>query len=162
MIAIVVAAGLNGAIGMNNQLLWHLPADLRFFKLVTSGNPILMGRNTFESIGKALPNRRNIVITGNTHYVAPNCEVAHSFEEALNLVKDVDPVMIIGGATIYRQALPYATRIYNTLVDATPEADVFFPDLNPAEWVLQEETMHPADDKNEFSMKFQVYERVEL
>ena len=159
MIAIVVATGLNGAIGKDNQLLWHLPADLRFFRLTTTGNPVLMGRKTFESIGRPLPNRRNIVITRQDDFVADGCETATSVEAALELVKNADPVMVIGGAEIYRHALPYCSRIYRTLVETAPEADAFFPELNPAEWTLIDETDHPADEKNPFNCRFQVLDR---
>lgn len=160
MISIVVAVGKNGAIGKDNKLLWHLPDDLKFFKRITTGHPVLMGRNTFEAIGKPLPNRRNIIITRNKNYTADGTEVLHSIDEALELVKDSEAIMIIGGADIYRQILPRTDRVYLTVVGAEPPADKYFEHLNPAEWKLIEETHHTIDEKHAYSFDMQVWDRV--
>lgn len=158
-IALVVATGLNNAIGKDNRLLWHLPDDLKFFKRITLGHPIVMGRSTFDSVGKALPGRRNVVITRQKELELPGCEVVHSPQEALERIKDSDTVMIVGGEDIYRLFLPHANRVYRTLVQVSPEADRFFPELPAGEWKLTEEEHHPADEKHRYPFSFQVWER---
>ena len=134
MLSLIVAASRNGVIGAGNKLPWHLPADLKRFKQLTMGHPILMGRKTFESIGKPLPGRTNIVITRQEGFQACGATVAHSLEEALQICEGQEEVFVIGGAEIYKQALPLADRIYLTRVDADFEGDTFLPALDPARW----------------------------
>lgn len=159
MIAIVVAAAKNGAIGKDNRLLWHLPDDLKFFKRVTTGHPVLMGRNTYEAIGKPLPNRRNIIITRRNDFSAEGCEIAHSIEDALQLVDGDEEIMIVGGADIYQQILPETDRVYLTIVDAEPEADRYFPELMPDEWTLVDDIPHEKDEKHAYSFRIQTWDR---
>jgi len=147
-IAIVVAMAENRVIGCENRLPWHLPADLRHFKQLTLGKPVLMGRRTHESIGRPLPERTNIVVTRDRTYSAPGCIVAHSLESALESAAGCAEVMVIGGTELYRQLLPRADRIYLTLVHAGFEGDAFFPELEAGEWREVERTDYPADEKN--------------
>ncbi len=158
-ISLVVAISSNRAIGKDNQLLWHLPADLKHFKQLTSGHTILMGRKTFESIGKPLPNRRNIVISRQEALFFSGAEVVSSLEKALELTKDEKEVFIIGGAEIYQLALPIATTIYLTEVEATYEADAFFPVLPDDEWKLLHKAAHSPDEKNNLPYTFCVFQR---
>ncbi len=159
-LAIIVAISENNAIGKNNQLLWHLPADLKHFKNITTGNTIIMGRKTFDSIGKPLPNRRSIVVTRNAGLVIPGVEVVASLEDAIELCKHDKEAFIIGGAEIYQQALPFATHIYLTRVHQKYEADTFFPVLNPNEWRELSSVNHLADEKNEVDYTFSMMERI--
>lgn len=159
ILSIVVATGKNGEIGKDNRLLWHLPADMKYFKNLTTGHPIIMGRHTYESIGRPLPNRRNIVITRQKDLQIIGVEVVNSLEEAMALVKDDPEIMVIGGADVYKQALPLAQRIYITRVNATLEADRFFPTFNANDWNIQVNIDHPADEKNIHAMTFQLLER---
>lgn len=159
-ISIVVAVSENNAIGKDNQLLWHLPADLKHFKEITSGNTIVMGRKTYDSIGRPLPNRRNIVITRSTNHQIPNVEVVNSLDAALSLCDKENEVFIIGGAEIYKYALQFTNRIYLTTVHQTYEADVFFPELNKEEWIETSKEYHPADEKNSVAYTFSTLERV--
>ncbi len=159
ILSIVVATGKNGEIGKDNRLLWHLPADMKYFKSLTTGHPIIMGRHTYESIGRPLPNRRNIVITRQKDLQIIGVEVVNSLEEAMALVKDDPEIMVIGGADVYKQALPLAQRIYITRVNATLEADRFFPTINANDWNIQVNIDHPADEKNIHAMTFQLLER---
>lgn len=159
-ISIVVATSLNGGIGKDNKLLWHLPADLKFFKETTIGQPVLMGRKTFESVGRPLPNRLNIIITRNSEWKSEGILVAHSLEEALSLCPSNSSPKIIGGGEIYKQALPMAHRIYLTLVHTQIEADTFFPNLNPSIWKENTSYFRSKDDKNPLDMEFKVFERI--
>lgn len=144
-IAMIVARSSNGVIGVEGKLPWHLPEDLRFFKRMTSHKPIVMGRTTFESIGRPLPNRSNIVITRNTFYQAAGVKVVHSLESALEvateqaLLDDANEVMVIGGGEIYALALPLAQRLYITQVDIALEGDTFFPAIDEQQWRLDEQ-----------------------
>lgn len=131
---LIAALGKNGVIGIANRLPWRLPDDLKHFKALTLGHPVLMGRKTFESLGRPLPGRRNIVITRNAHYRPAGAEVAGSIEQALALCQDAAEVFFIGGADIYRQALPLAERLHLTEVDASPAGDAFFPAFDRARW----------------------------
>ena len=160
MISIIVATGLNRGIGKENQLLWHLPDDLKYFKNKTLEKPIIMGRSTFDSVGRPLPKRRNIVITRNPDLEIPGVDIVHSLNEAIQLVENQPEIMIVGGAEIYNLVLPLADRVYLTLVDASPEADRFFPALPSGEWKLTDETIHPADENHFAEMKFQVWDRI--
>ncbi|HEX8424733.1 dihydrofolate reductase [Hymenobacter sp.] len=155
MVAFVVAAAENGVIGRDNQLIWHLPADLKHFKQLTQGHPVVMGRRTYESIGRPLPNRTNIVITRQADWQAEGCEVAPSVPAALERARQFDEeVFVIGGAEIYRQALPAADLIYLTEVHHSFEGDVFFPELDRAVWREEARQRHEADDKHAYPFTF--------
>jgi dihydrofolate reductase len=154
----------NRVIGLDNTLPWRMPADMRHFRELTTGHPVLMGRKTFESLGHALPGRTNIVITSNRGYTAQGCIVAHSLDEALTLAvthaRPVDPqLFVIGGAKLYAQALPYADRLYVTHIEAEIEGDAWFPDFDLGLWQETLADRHPADDKNQYSYIFQTLER---
>lgn len=166
-LAIIVAAAKNGVIGRNNQLPWHLPQDLKYFKAVTLGKPVIMGRKTYESIGRPLPGRTNIVITRNKDWVAAEgVIVTNSFEQARleaqkvlgSAASDFDEAMVIGGAEIYRAALQFADRIYLTRVDVEPEGDAFFEALDEAEWGLKSAVA--GDEAAPVPHEFLVYARV--
>ncbi len=162
MIIIIAAIGLNNELGKDNDLIWYLPADLKRFKKVTSGHSIIMGRNTFESIGKPLPNRRSIIITRNTSYKKEGCDVVHSLEEAINLIKDQKNAFIIGGAQIYKEAIEkqLVDQLDITKVHQNFEADVFFPTIDQSVWEeISEETFLP-DDKNHYTYSFISYKKI--
>lgn len=159
-LCIAVAIGENYAIGKNNQLLWHMPADLKFFKQTTSGHTVIMGRKTFDSVGKPLPNRRNIVITRAQNLSIAGAEVANSLQEAIDLCRpEAKPVFIIGGAEIYKQALPITQKLYLTTIHQQFEADTFFPEINRQDWKIKQIENHPADEKNPYPYTFEVLER---
>ena len=160
-ITLVVAASENNAIGLNNQLLWHLPKDMRFFKNTTWGMPILMGRKTFESMGsKPLNGRLNIIITRNKNWVSEDVTVVHTMEEAIALATkfSYNELLVIGGGEIYEMALPLAQKIWLTRVQTTIEGDVYFPTLN-ADWELVSSTQNAADEKHKFSFDFECWKR---
>jgi dihydrofolate reductase len=144
----------NGVIGQDNHLPWHLPADLQHFKSLTLGKPILMGRNTWESLPGILPGRRHIVVTRNQNYQAPGAEVVHSAEEALAAAKGEPEIMIVGGSQFYAQMLPRADRLYLTLVDADVVGDVRFPEIDWQEWQEVDRQPHLADEKNAYDYTF--------
>ncbi|KZN35524.1 hypothetical protein N483_00800 [Pseudoalteromonas luteoviolacea NCIMB 1944] len=151
----IAAMAKDRVIGDDNKMPWHLPADLQHFKKITMGKPVIMGRKTFESIGRPLPGRRNIVITRNEHYQAEGIETASSTEEALALVDKIDEVMIIGGGNIYEQFLPLCNRLYLTHIDLKVEGDTQFPDYLPfGEWVESEVESYEPDDRNKYHYKF--------
>lgn len=154
-ISIIVATARNNAIGAAGNLAFHIGADLRRFKALTMGKPIIMGRKTFESLpGGPLPGRRNIIITRNPSYSAPGAETAPSLQAALQMVADTPEAMIIGGAQIYTQALPLAHRIYLTEIDATrPDADTFFPSIDPNHWQSDHESWQ-TDEKTSLRYRF--------
>lgn len=159
-IAIAVATGENKEIGKNNQLLWHMPADLKFFKQTTSGHTVIMGRKTFDSVGKPLPNRRNIVITRDTDLRIAGAEVVNSLDEALSITQNEEkPVFIIGGAEIYRQALPKTDLLYLTTIHHQFDADTFFPEFDRNEWEVLSSEPHQADEKNKYDYTFEVLKR---
>jgi dihydrofolate reductase len=163
-ISLVVAAASNHAIGKAGTLPWHLPADLRHFKNITWGLPIIMGRKTYASLTGPLPGRTNIVLTRTAGW-SPNNEavaVVSSPEEALQQARSVfaNEVMVIGGGEIYTLFLPLASRIYLTRVDAQPEADTFFPVLDPAKWELRQQLNLEADAKNAYNYSFEIWERI--
>ena len=149
----------NRVIGHDNKLPWHLPADLRHFKELTLGKPIIMGRKTWESLPGLLPGRRHIVVTRQQDYVAQGAETASDLESAIALAGDVDEVMIVGGATLYAEALPMADRLYMTLVDADIDGDAHFPDFDLDAWQVIAESSVPADEKNRYDLKFLTLER---
>ena len=157
---LVVARSRNGAIGKDNGLPWHLPADLAHFKRLTLGHPVIMGRRTWESIGRALPNRRNIVVTRTPGYRAPGAEVVDSLDAAWRAAGDAAEAFIIGGAGIYESALPVADRIFLTEVDADVPGDTHFPPLDPLDWRESLLDSHPPDDRNRFAMRFLLLERL--
>lgn len=160
-LAVIVAVSDNGAIGRDGDLLRHIPADLKRFKMLTMGHPVIMGRRTWESLPKgALPGRRNIVITSSSTFSAPGAESASSLEEAIAMCQ-INPVpFIIGGGQLYASALPYATELHVTRIfDSSPDADTFFPEINMDEWRLSEESERFNDGKNpEFC--FRTYKRI--
>src|ERR1700761_2439301 len=153
IVSIIVAIGENHAIGKNNQLLWHMPNDLKHFKDVTSGRTIIMGRKTFDSVGKPLPKRRNIVVT-RQDIIIPGCEVVKSVEDALALCLGEDEVFIGGGAEIYKLAMPLTNRIYLTIIHHVFEADTFFPEIDKAEWKEVKREDFAADEKNAWPYSF--------
>jgi len=160
-ITLVVAASENNAIGLNNQLLWNLPKDMRFFKNTTWGMPILMGRKTFESMGsKPLNGRLNIIITRNKNWVNEDVTVVHTMEEAITLADKFSykELLVIGGGEIYEMALPLAQKIWLTRVHTTIEGDVYFPKLN-TEWEMVSSTQNTADEKHKFSFDFECWKR---
>ena len=156
--SIVVAIAKNNAIGKNNQLLWHLPKDLKHFKEITSGHTIIMGRKTYESVGKPLPNRRNIIIT-RQNITIDGCEVVNSIDEALKLCAGEDEVFIVGGAEIYKQAISLTDRIYLTIVHQEFEGDTYFPEIKGDAWKETEREDHETDEKNLFPYSFITLER---
>lgn len=158
-ISLIAALDENGVIGDGGQIPWRLPADLRYFKRVTMGKPLIMGRKTHESIGRPLPGRKNIVLTRNRDYEAPGCTVVHSMEEALAAAGDAKEVMVAGGGEVYGQFLPRADRLYLTFVGAAVEGDTRFPPFDPQQWRLVFEEGHPAGDDNPFPYRFTVFER---
>ncbi len=134
IISLIAAMSRNRVIGKGNKLPWKLSADLRHFKEITSGRPVIMGRKTFESIGRLLPNRINIIITRDENYVKEGCIVAHSFDEALKAAHNAEEVMVIGGEQIFKEFLPIANKMYLTLIDGDFEGDAYFPEYDKNEW----------------------------
>jgi len=157
----VVIADENNGIGRDNQLLCHLPADLKHFKDLTIGFPVVMGRKTFDSIQKPLIKRRNIVISRQEMEI-PGCEVVHSIEEALQKCEAEEKVAIVGGATIYQQSLDVINTIYLTRIHHKFEGDAYFPEVSTNEWKLVKSNFRNADEKNLYSHTFEVWERKEL
>lgn len=162
MINIICALAENNAIGCQNQLLYHLRADLQRFKALTTGHTIIMGRRTYESLPKgALPNRRNIVLSRQEGLSFPGTEVFASLQEALDACTPEEEIYIIGGASVYEEALPLADRLYLTHVHATPErADAFFPDFDTTHWKAVHSEDHAADERNEQAYTFTDYQRI--
>jgi len=158
-IVLVVAVADNGIIGRGGTLPWHLPDDLKFFKAVTMGKPLLMGRRTFESIGKPLPGRRNLVLTRGATAFPAGIEAVASIEQALALLPETPELCVIGGASLFSQTLPVAQRIYLTEVHGAVEGDVHFPSWNRADWRETERREHPADERHLFAMSFVTLER---
>jgi len=158
-LCMIAAVGKNLELGKNNQLLCHLPADLKRFKAITSGYPVIMGDKTWESLPiKPLPNRRNIVITLNKNAEYPNCEIVHTIDAAVKLVENEEKAFIIGGATIYKLFIDKINTLYLTHIDATfDDADVFFPNVDFNKWKLIEDEVYEKDEKNVFGMRFRVY-----
>ena len=158
-LSLIAAMAQNGVIGRGNQLPWRLPADLKHFKTVTMGKPVIMGRKTWESIGRPLPGRTNIVVTRDVGYRAEGCVVVHSVEQALEVAAGSDEAMVIGGANLYRQLLDRADRLYLTLVKADVEGDAWFPEFDETQWREISRESHPRDDRNEFDYEFVLLER---
>jgi dihydrofolate reductase len=162
MISIIVAVAQNDAIGKNNDLLWHIPADMKRFKKLTLGHTLIMGKRTYQSLPiKPLSNRRSIVITDDPDDHFEGCLMVSSIEAALALCDPSEENFIIGGASIYRQFLPLADRLYLTKVHKDFEGDVFFPNVNYNHWKLSSEENYPPDEKNDFAYSFLIYDRIE-
>lgn len=161
LISIIVAVSKNGAIGKDNQLLWRLPEDLKRFKKLTLGHPIIMGRKTFDSIGKPLPGRKSIVITRNPDFQFDDVIVVHSVNEALSEAKKLNSAeaFIIGGGEVYKLALPLADKLYITEVETEIDGDTYFKIDQPENWVVTERTVHQADDRHDFGYNFVNYEK---
>ena len=162
MITIIAAIAKNNALGKDNDLIWHLPADLKRFKKETTGHHILMGRKTFESIGKPLPNRTTVIITRNNDYFIDGCLSANSIEEAIELAKADDNIFIIGGAQVYKQALEnnLVDKLDITIVHEEFEADVFFPEIEASIWKEVSREDFKADEKNKYDYSFVSYVRI--
>jgi dihydrofolate reductase len=161
LISLVVAAARNQAIGKDNRLLWRLPDDMQFFKSATWAMPVIMGRKTYESLGKALPGRFNIVLTRQEGFSRPDMHVTDSLDKAISIAASAGYLecFVIGGAEIYRLALPVADKVYLTRVDAEPAADSFFPEMDPVEWKMVSDIAHPADARHAYSFHFQSWEK---
>lgn len=159
VVTLIVAAADNGVIGRDNTLPWHLPDDLKRFKSLTLGKPIVMGRKTFESIGKPLPGRLNVVVTRDPNYRRDGVTVVHSVEAALTAAGAAPEIMIIGGADLFRLFLPGASRVHLTRVHAEVTGDVFWPALDPDRWQCVATEGHPADDRHSHSMTFELWEK---
>ena len=163
-VSTIVGISKNRAIGKENDIPWYLPADLKYFKKVTTGHPIIMGRKCFESIGRALPNRTNIIVSRNPEFHIEGCILVHSLDAALTVAKEkgAEEAFIIGGGEIYEKGLPLSTKLYLTEIDIEVEdADVFFPDLNQDNWTEISAIAHQKDPKNPYDYTFRVLERKE-
>ena len=161
IISIIVAIGKNNVIGLKNTLPWNLPADMEHFKQLTKGKSIIMGQKTFESIGKPLIDRINIVLTLDKNFTPSGCQIVHSIKEALEMVKNSKEVMICGGVSIYRQFLPLADRIYLTLIQGDFEGDAFFPEFDRSLWKEVERVENKPDRKNPYKYTFLTLEKDE-
>lgn len=159
ILSLIVALSENRVIGKNNDLIWKLSADLKRFKALTTGHHIIMGRKTFESIGRPLPKRTNVIITRNKDYSAQGCVIVNSLSEALKVCADDSEAFIIGGGQIYKEAVGLVDKMYFTLVHDTFQGDTFFPEIEKENWLLVSEEKHSADQKNELDYSFLNYER---
>ncbi len=159
MVTLIVAVADTGVIGRDNALPWHLPADLQRFKRITMGKPIVMGRKTFESIGKPLPGRENIVVTRDPNYRRDGIRVVHDAEGALRAAGDAAEIMVIGGAELFRAFLPRAARIHLTRVHGNIAGDVTWPGLDERAWQVVESEVRPADERHAYAMTFEVWEK---
>ena len=159
-LSLIVAMDKNRVIGIDGDLPWKLSSDLKYFREITMGKPIIMGRITHESIGRPLPGRQNIVVTRNPDFKAEGCDVVSSIDAALELVKEEDEVMMIGGATLYVDILPRADLLYLTEVHAEVEGDTWFPEIQADQWLEKSRARFSADDKNQYDHSFVVYERI--
>lgn len=160
-LAAIVAMARNRVIGIHNQLPWHLPADLQHFKSITTGHAILMGRKTYESIGKPLPNRLNIILTRDPHYQATGCTAVQSLEAGIQVAKqqEKEHLFIIGGADIFRQTLPFISRLYLTIIHHEFTGDTYFPVFETEAWEETNRSDHSADTLNPWSYSFLIYEK---
>ena len=167
MLSIIVAVAQNGAIGRNNELLWHISEDLKYFKSTTTGHPVIMGRKTFESIGRPLPGRRNIVLTRGDMEIPPiknpqttSMEIVHSLDEVYSLAQGEEEFFIMGGGMLYNATFPKADMLYLTKIYAVAEdADTFFPQVNEQEWEIVKESEMMHDEENNINYQFLVYKR---
>lgn len=160
ILSLIVAVSKNNVIGADNGLLWQMPADLRHFKAVTMGHTVIMGRKTYESIGKPLPGRRNIVVTRQEEFSANGCEIANSLQDAVDLCTKEQEVFIVGGGEVYKQAIHAADKIYLTRIYGQFEGDTVFPEINFSEWRLTKYLKHHSDEKNPYDYSFSEYERL--
>jgi dihydrofolate reductase len=158
-ITLIAAVAKNRAIGLRGEMPWHLPDELRHFKSVTLGKPVIMGRKTREAIGMALPGRQNIVVSRNPQFSAKGCDTATSLLKAIEIANAAE-VMIIGGGDLYRQAMPLASRMFLTVVDCEPEADTWFPEWSVDEWGLVGSVAHSADEKHAMAFDMQEWIRI--
>jgi len=161
IISTIVARAKNNVIGKDNDIPWYLPADLKYFKKITTGHHIIMGRKCFQSIGKPLPKRTNVIITQNPFFLVSNCYIANSVEESLQIAHDngEEEAMIIGGGQIYELTKNLWDRMYITEVDAEIEGDIYFPKMNMDHWKISSKKDHSKDEKNEFDFSFLVFEK---
>lgn len=157
MIILIAAAAENNALGKDNDLLWHLPDDFKRFKQLTSNHYIIMGRKTFESFPKPLPNRTHVIITRQKNYEVENCIVVSGLKQALEVCPENEDVFIIGGGEIYKQSMEIADLIELTRVHTTIDADTFFPEIDPNDWKLLSEEFHPKDEKHQFAFTYQTF-----
>jgi dihydrofolate reductase len=158
MIILIAAAGENNELGKNNDLLWHLPDDFKRFKAITSGHYIIMGRKTFESFPKPLPNRTHIIVTRNKNYIVPeNCFTASSIDHAINICPKNETLYIIGGGEIYNQSIEMADCIELTRVHRTFDADTFFPEIDLNKWTLEQSEFHDTNEKHLYAFTFETY-----
>ena len=158
MTTIIAAIGKNGELGKDNDLIWHLPNDLIRFKKITSGHDVIMGRKTFESLGQPLPNRKNIIVTRNKHYLVDGCFIVNSLEAALKMTNNENH-FILGGAEIYKQAIEFADVLDLTLIDASFEADAFFPEIDHNIWKEVSREDYKADAKHQYDYSFVTYKK---
>ena len=158
MISIIVAVAQNGTIGDKNSLLWHIREDMKFFRTTTSGHPVIMGRKTYESLGRPLPNRTNVVISRQSLEIE-GCKVVHSLEEAIALFPAEEELFVIGGAQIYREALSLADRLYLTLIEHDYEGDTSFPEWNRSAWELIRSQRFEQGESYPYPFRFEQYER---
>lgn len=159
IVTLVVAMDRNRVIGRDNRLPWRLPDDLAYFKRVTMGRPVVMGRRTFESIGKPLPGRHNIVLSGNPAFEAPGCTVVASLDAAWRAAGDAEEACVIGGTSLFEETLPIARRIHLTEVDAEVDGDTYFPEYDRSQWAEREVLRHPADERHAYPFRIVVLER---
>jgi len=159
MLTIIAAVAKNNALGKNNQLIWHLPADLKRFKKITSGHHVIMGRKTFDSLGKPLPNRTTIIITRNANFKAAGCIIVNSLTEAVKIAAIDENPFILGGAEIYKQAIDVADILDLTIVHKEFDADVFFPEIDPTIWKETSREDLKADDKNKYDYSFVTFKK---
>ncbi|MBO1518046.1 type 3 dihydrofolate reductase [Oceanisphaera pacifica] len=158
LVSMIVAMTRNGVIGKDNDMPWHLPMDLAYFKQTTLGKPIVMGRNTFESIGKPLPGRRNVIVSRSLTQAPAGTELVNSPEAALALLQNETEVMVMGGGALYQAMLPLTQRLYLTRIEADIEGDTYFP-FHVEDWQFQSEEIQLADERNQYDCRFQVYEK---
>lgn len=161
MISMIWAMDRNCTIGKDNKLPWRLPADLANFKRLTTGHTVIMGRKTFESLGKSLKDRKNVIMTRDLNYSAEGCVVCHTVEEILEMGRD-EEVFVIGGADIYSEFLPFSEKLYVTLIDENFSGDTFFPAINDKEWMLISSTQGEKNEKNPYNYYFLIHERIKI
>ena len=159
IISFVAAMSRNRVIGRNNAIPWNMPADIKHMRELTEGKPLIMGRKTHESIGKPLPNRKNLILTRDRNYKSRGCVVVHTPDEALKAAEGAEEVIIFGGEEIYKMFLPKADKMYLTIIDADFKGDAYFPKYSKDEWKETEREEHKADDENEFRYTFFILER---
>lgn len=162
MISLIAAMANDHSIGKENRMPWHLPADLKHFKKITLNKPVIMGRRTFESLGKALPERTNIVVTQQEDFIAPNCVIVHSLHDAIKAAGHADEIMIIGGGQLYQEAIKIADRMYLTFIDLNTQGDTFFPKWDERQWQEISREAHQKDALNLYDYAFVVLERIAL